>query len=243
MNEPARLVLDTRTSTSPWVDSVWTCSSDAVTEMTSVACETWGLVFWEQDGVTRAAVSGPETRAGTAPVPEGARFTGIQFAVGTTLREIPTTSLLDTGIALPSCAGRRFALPGGRWEIPGPDDAELLVARLVADGVVERDPVVADVVRGAHPDLTERTVERRFRRATGLTRNGVRQIGRARTAAEALASGRGADDVVAEFGFYDEPHLARVLRRYVGRTAGELRRGAGGAIALDEFGDTQRTTS
>ncbi|MET0495971.1 MAG: AraC family transcriptional regulator, partial [Actinoplanes sp.] len=34
-------------------------------------------------------------------------------------------------------------------------------------------------------------------------------------------------------GYFDEPHLARALRRYVGRTAGQLREGIGGAIALD----------
>lgn len=33
--------------------------------------------------------------------------------------------------------------------------------------------------------------------------------------------------------YFDEPHLARALRSYVGRTARQLREGAGGAIALD----------
>ncbi|HEY1179352.1 MAG TPA: helix-turn-helix domain-containing protein, partial [Phytomonospora sp.] len=87
----------------------------------------------------------------------------------------------------------------------------------------------------------ERTLERRFRAATGLTRGAVRQIVRARAAAERLASGTATGDVVADLGYYDEPHLARALRRFVGRTAGQLREGRGGAIALDLAG--QRTTS
>jgi AraC-like DNA-binding protein len=39
-------------------------------------------------------------------------------------------------------------------------------------------------------------------------------------------------EVVSSLGYYDEPHLARALRRYVGRTASQLRTGAGGALAL-----------
>ncbi|OLF15913.1 helix-turn-helix domain-containing protein [Actinophytocola xanthii] len=223
----------TRRSDSPWVDSVWTCTSEQVTAMTSVAGVRWGLVFWEQAGQPYAGVTGPETRAGTAPVPEGATFTGIEFAVGTSLRAVPTSTLVDGGIGLPDATRRTFQLDGTRWETPGPDDAEALVERLVRAGIVVRDPLVADVLRGGRPGVSERTVERRFRAATGLTRGALRQIERARTAAELLAAGDAAGDVVAKLGYFDEPHLARALRSYVGRTAGQLREGAGGAIALD----------
>jgi hypothetical protein len=61
----------TRRSDSPWVDVVWTCTSDQVSEMTSVAATRCGLVFWEREGRPYAGVSGPETATGTAPVPEG----------------------------------------------------------------------------------------------------------------------------------------------------------------------------
>ncbi|MEU6446688.1 helix-turn-helix domain-containing protein [Streptomyces sp. NPDC046979] len=227
------LRFETRGSDSSWVDAVWTCRSERVTGMTSVAGVRWGLVFWEQGGRAFAGVTGPETRAGTAPVPEGARFTGIEFAVGTSLRAVPVPGLVDGGVVLPDTTRRTFRLDGGRWETPGADDAEALVERLVRDGVLVRDPLVAEVIRGARPDVSGRTVERRFRAATGLTRGAVRQIERARTAAELLAAGEPAADVVGKLEYFDEPHLARALRAYVGRTAGQLRDGAGGAIALD----------
>ncbi|MFC4377332.1 helix-turn-helix domain-containing protein [Nocardia halotolerans] len=232
------LVFGGRGSDSPWVSTVWTCRSEEVTQMTSVAAETWGLVFWEQDGVRGAAVTGPESRAGTAPVPEGAGFVGIQFAVGTSLRTVATPTLLDGGIALPDVTERGFWLDGTRWETPHPDDAEALIERLVATGTVDRDPLVADALRGGRPAVAERTLERRFRAATGLTQGAVRQIERVRTAAMLLSAGETAGDVVVKLDYYDEPHLARALRRYVGRTARQLREGSGGAIALG-----QRTTS
>lgn len=230
----------TRGSASPWVDVVWTSTSEQVTRMTSVASVRWGLVFWEQDGRSHAGVTGPETRAGAAPVPEGATFVGIEFAVGTSLRAVPTTALVDGGIELPGTTRRTFRLDGARWETPGPDDAEALAERLVRAGIVVRDPLVADVLGGGDPAVSDRTVERRFRAATGLTRGAVRQIERARAAAGLLAAGVPAAGVVAELDYFDEPHLARALRSYVGRTAGQLRERAGGAIALDL---PQRVTS
>ena len=136
---------------------------------------------------------------------------------------------------------RTFRLGGGRWETPAPDDAETLVDRLVRDGVIARDPLVAAALRESHrPTVSERTLERRFRAATGLTQGAVRQIGRARAAATLLAAGAAVETAVVDLGYYDEPHLARALRRYVGRTPGQLREGRGGALALDL---AQRTTS
>jgi Helix-turn-helix domain len=201
--------------------------------MTSVASETWGLVFWHEGGTPQATIVGPESRTSVAPVPPAASFVGIQFAVGAALRIAETTSLVDTGIALPDVRSRSFWLDGRRWETPGADDAELLVDHLVRHGVLVRDPVVTGVLRGDRSALSLRTVERRFRLATGLTRGAVAQIERVRAAARMLATGAAVHDVVEQFGYYDEPHLARLLRRYVGRSAQQLRTGAGGPIALD----------
>ncbi|MFI7021941.1 helix-turn-helix domain-containing protein [Micromonospora sp. NPDC049900] len=231
------LVNTSRSSDSPWVSSVWTSRSTQVSQMTSVACETWGLVFWESRGVPFAAVVGPEDRAGSAPVPPDARFVGVQFAVGTVLRVAPPSTLRNSGIELPDTTSGRFWLDGERWHTPRVDDVEALVARLVRSGVIVRDPLVRAVLEGRLPATASRTVERRFRAATGLTRGTVAQIGRVRAAAELLSAGTQVSSVVDRLGYYDEPHLARALRRYVGRTAGQLRSGAGGAIALPALAD------
>ncbi len=80
------LRFSTRRSDSPWVDAVWTCTSDRTEEMTSVATARWGLVFWEREGRAYAGVTGPESAASSAPVPTEATFTGINFAIGTVPR-------------------------------------------------------------------------------------------------------------------------------------------------------------
>lgn len=208
--------------------------------MTAVASETWGLVFWHEEGTPRAAIVGPESRTSVAPVPPEASFVGIQFTVGTSLRIADTSSLVDGGIALPDVSARSFWLDGPRWQTPDVEHAELLVDHFVRHGVLVRDPVVSGVLRGERSSLSPRTVERRFRAATGLTRGAVAQIERVRTAAGMLAGGAAVHDVVEQFGYYDEAHLGRMLRRYVGRSAQQLRSGVGGAIAL---GPVQYTTS
>jgi hypothetical protein len=223
----------TRRSDSPWVDAVWTCTSDRGSELTSVAGARCGLVFWEHDGRPHAGVSGPETATGTAPVPEGAVFVGIELAIGHSLRGLPGSSLVDGAVEFPDTTRRSFPFAGSCWETPGPDDAEALVERLVRAGAIVRDPIVGEVLRGGRPDVSDRTLERRFRAATGLTRGAVRQIERAREAAHLLAAGKAATDVAAALGYFDQPHLARALRRYVGRTSTQLHDGSGGALGLD----------
>ncbi|TDC00086.1 AraC family transcriptional regulator [Micromonospora fluostatini] len=232
------LVIASRSSESPWISSVWASRSAGVSQMTSIASETWGLVFWECEGRPYATVTGPEERARAAPVPGDARFFGIQFAVGTVLRKAPTSTFLNSGFELPDTTAGRFWLDGERWQTPRvDDDAEALVARLVRGGVLVQDPLVRAALDGRLPAGTTRTVERRFRHATGLTRGAVAQIERARAAADLLAAGEESGVVVGLLGYYDEPHLARALRRYVGRTAGQLRGGLGGAIALSQLAD------
>ncbi|PSK81396.1 helix-turn-helix protein [Murinocardiopsis flavida] len=227
------LRFETRASDSPWVDTVWTCTSDQVAEMTSVATARWGLVFWEHEGRANAAITGPETGTGAAPVPEGAAFVGIEFAVGRSLRAVPTPTLVDGGVELPDTTRGSFRLDGHRWETPGPDDAEALVDRLVRAGTVVGDPLVPEILRGHRLAVSGRTAERRFRTAAGLTQGAVRQIERARRASELLAAGVPGADVVTRLAYFDEPHLARALRRFVGRTVRQLREGTGGALALD----------
>jgi hypothetical protein len=234
------LRFETRASGSPWVESVWTSTSEQVFEMTSVAAARWRLVFWRREGRSYASVTGPESRSSIAPVPDGATFLGIDFAVGTSLRNVPTPTLLDGGIDLPGTTHRTFRLDGVRWDTPGPDDAEALVERLVHTGAVVRDPLVAEVLRGHVPEVSERTVERRFRTSTGLTQGAVRQIERARKASILLTAGMPVADVVTGLGYFDEPYLARALRQYIGHTARQLREGVRGAISLDL---SQRTTS
>lgn len=191
--------------------------------MTSIAAAHWDLVFWQHRGQVRVAVQGPESKASPAPVPDDATFFGIVFSLGTSLSRLPASRLVDGSAELPGATRRSFWLDGSAWRMPDYDNAEGFVRRLVRQDVLVRDPVVAAALRGASADVSERTVQRRFLAATGLTRGAVRQISRARQAAVLIQEGLPVHQVVYRLGYFDQPHLARSLTRYIGRTATQLR--------------------
>ena len=213
-----------RPSDSPYIHRVWRSHASGVARMTSVATSNWEIVFWRHEGSVGAAVRGPETVVTSADVGDGAESWGITFAHGSSMPHLPPARLVDSALISPHATATTFLLRGDEWLIPGFDSAEQFVARLVREGVVVRDPLVDDVVAGGMTDVGTRSVQRRVAAATGLTQGSIRQIERARQAAILLGEGATPLEVVERLGYYDQPHLARSLQRFIGRTATELRR-------------------
>lgn len=211
-----------RGTDSPYVARVWRGRTTGAGFMNSVATSTWELVFWEDDGVAHAAVRGPETRPTAVSVDGESESLGITFAHGATMPHLPSRRLIDTEAESVQVEDGRFVLRGEEWEIPDFDNAEQFVRRLVRAGVLTRDPLVDDVVWGGMARIGTRSVQRRVASATGLTAGAIRQIERARQAALLLGEGVPAAQVVHAMGYYDQPHLARSLQRFIGRTATQL---------------------
>jgi helix-turn-helix protein len=217
------LEIESRPSDSPYIERVWRSRSSDVHQMTSIATAHWDLVFWQHRGQVSVAVRGPEPKAGPAPVPEDSTFLGISFALGTSLSHLPASRLAGGVAEIPGATHRSFWLNGSSWHLPGYGNAEGFVRRMVREGVLVWDPAVSATLGGARADVSERTLQRRIVAATGLTRGAITRIGRARQAAVLLQQGRPASDVAGQLGFFDQPHLARSLARYIGRTATQLR--------------------
>jgi helix-turn-helix protein len=217
--------IESRPSDSPHVERVWRTRSSDVDRMTAIANAHWELVFWSQGGVASAAVLGPESRATRAPVPEDAEFFGISFALGTAMPHLPPGGLVDGSVPLPVATDGSFWLKGSAWRTPGFDDAELFVRKLVREGVVARDPVTTAALGDQAPPVTERTVQRHVVTTTGLTRGAIRRIERARQAVVLIQEGQPVCRVAHSLGYFDQPHLARSLSRFIGRTATQLAAG------------------
>lgn len=212
-----------RPSDSPYIHRVWRSQAERVSRMTSIATSTWEIVFWEHEGRGHAAIRGAETVASTAEVPEGSTSFGITFAHGALMPHLPSARLVDNELQSVHVDETSFVLRDEVWQTPNFDSAEQFVDRLVREGILVRDPLVDDVVAGETPPLGRRSIERRVAAATGLTQSSIRQIERARHAALLLAEGRTPLDVVNRLGFYDQPHLARSLKRFIGLSATDLR--------------------
>ena len=217
--------IEHRRSDSPFIAQVWRAHASGVETMTSVANSPWELVVWTEGEQLLTTVRGPETRASTAPVPHDSSSLGILFAHGVHMPHLPVTGLVDAETPPRPVRGSGFRLRDGSYPLPPYAAAEQLVDRLVADGGLVRDSLVADVLDGLAPTVSPRTVQRRVHATTGLTLGTIRQIARAREAALRLGDGEPILEVVHDLGFYDQSHLSRALGRFIGRTATQLARG------------------
>jgi hypothetical protein len=216
---------DARPSDSPFIEKVWRCHSERTGTFSSIAACHWEIVVSRYEGRTSLTVRGPETRVSEAECPADGEWFAIRFKLGTFMPKLPPGSLRDRNdVTLPDASSRAFWLDGSALEYPSFENADMFVARLVRDGVIAVDRSVTNVLR-AHADGTHlRTTQRHFLKATGMTHNTIRQIERARRATLLLREGTSILDVVGEAGYYDQAHLTRSLRHFVGHTPAEVAR-------------------
>ena len=218
------LTFDERASDSPYIERIWRTQSERESAFTSIAVSHLELVVTRMAGTTTLTVRGPETTATPAPIPADAEFFGIQLKLGSFLPVIPSEELVDVHRTLPEASRRGFWLHGARWELPSFDNADAFVERLAREGLLVREPVVEEALAGRRRDLSARSVQRRFLRATGLTHGTLLQIERARAALNLLEQGVSILDTVEQIGYSDQPHLTRSLKRFVGRTPAQVLR-------------------
>jgi AraC-like DNA-binding protein len=74
-------------------------------------------------------------------------------------------------------------------------------------------------------ELSLRSAQRHFLRSTGVTYTTFRQIERARYAINLLREGVSILDVVSRLGYFDQAHLTRSLRRFIGQTPAQVTQG------------------
>jgi hypothetical protein len=214
---------DGRLSDSPFVEMVWRTQSERAGVFTSVAATNWEMVITKYQGRTSFTVRGPETKATAAEMPAAAEFFGIVFKMGTYMPHLPPGMVIDRGdMTLPEVTNQSFWLLGMAWQMPTYDNADTFVARLVREGLLTRDPVVEGVLQGQPQDYSIRTLRRRFLHVTGMTHKTIQQIERARRAVTLLKQGVPILDTVFEVGYFDQPHLTRSLKHFMGFTPAQI---------------------
>jgi AraC-like DNA-binding protein len=219
------LVFDERSANSSFVEMVWHTHSERAGTFTSVAVSNWEVVITTLDGKTMITARGPETRASEADFPADAEFFGIIFKLGTFMPHLSLRTLLDRQDAtLPKASSNSFWLHGSAWEFPTFENADVFVGRLIRQGLIVRDPVIEAAIQGHAPDMSRRSLQYRFLRATGLTRKTIQQIERARNAVSLLEQGTPISDTAFELGYFDQAHLTNSLKRFVGKTPAQIAR-------------------
>jgi AraC-like DNA-binding protein len=137
---------------------------------------------------------------------------------------LPTNKLVDVGLNLPEASNNAFWFNSAVWELPNFENADTFVERLMREDLLAHEPLVDATLRGRAQDLSLRSVQRRFLRATGLTHGALCQIERAQQAVALLEQGVPILDTVEQVGYADQPHLTRSLKRFAGRTPAEILR-------------------
>ena len=221
------IVFEDRPSDSPFVERIWTSYSERAGVFLSVASPHWEMVVTRLRGQTYMTIRGPETRATVAECPADGEWVGIRFKFGAFLPHLLPGAMGDRkDVTLAGASASSFWLQGSAWEF---ENAEAFAGRLARKGLLVRDGVVDAWMRNEPPPLSLRSTQRRTQRAGGITRDAFRSIARARYATSLLRDGLSILDVVERAGYYDQPHLCRSLRRFIGQTPAQI---AGGAQQL-----------
>jgi hypothetical protein len=218
------IIFKERSSDSPFVESIthgWT-ARDGYAIRPAEFC--WHMVIVRHHGKQQLLVVGPWSTAGTATWVEGAEILWIKFKPGTFLLHLPPRKFRDSETILPGATSNSFYLNGSAWQFPDYENADTFLDNLARDDVLDRDPVVKAVLKGQPPNVSSRTVRHRFLRATGIPQITIQQMKRAQHAEALLRQGVSILDTVFEAGYYDQPHLTRSLKRYVGYTPAEIAR-------------------
>lgn len=213
---------EVRPSDSALVESVWRTQSEHEGAFISTAETHWEMVVSRYKGELTITMRGPETKAKQAPFPKNAEFFGIIFKHGTFMPHLPVSTLANEEVNLPPAANGAFWLHSAAWELPNFENADDFINHLVRAEMLVFDPVVEAVLENRPLDLSPRTVQRRFLRATGLTRGTFEQIERARQAVTLLQKGTPIADATFQTGYADQPHLTRSLKRFIGFTPAQI---------------------
>jgi len=231
LNEVARsktefIYFEDRTSDHPFVERVWRCHSERADSFLSVAANNFEMAITRLGGKTSITLRGPETRGASMDCPAEGEWIGIRFKPGTFMPRFLPGFLRDhNDVTLPAATGRSFWLNGSALEYPTMENAETFVKRIAKSGVLRRDPVVEDTLSRRNAGLSLRSAQRRFLTFTGLTYATFRQIEKARSATVLLREGVSILDVVSLSGYFDQAHLTRSLRRFIGETPARIMQG------------------
>ena len=218
------MISEARLSDSPYIESVtrgWTLSEGTSIRPAEIH---WHMVFVKHTSGTLALAVGPLTTSGIASWGEGGEILWIKFKLGVFMPHLPMKDRINAEQTLPDASINRFWLKGAARQIPDFENVETFIERLVHEDDLVHDPLVSAALQDAPVEVSPRTLRHRFLQATGQTQKHIQQYERAIKAASLLRHGFPILDTVFEVGYFDQPHLTRSLKHFLGYTPAQILR-------------------
>jgi AraC-like DNA-binding protein len=216
------IIFETRLSDSPYIQTIthgWTVNAGAPIRPAEIH---WHMVMVKHHRNTQVFVVGPWSTAGVANYGADAEILWIKFKLGSFMPHLPTRHFLNNETTLPNAAFNRFWLKGTAWQLPDFENADTFINRLFKEEILAYDSMIHTALQGQPSNISPRTIRHRFLQATGLPQNYIRQYERARHAEALLQQGYSILDTVYEAGYFDQPHLTRALKQFIGYTPAQI---------------------
>ena len=118
--------------------------------------------------------------------------------------------------------GDHFVLAGVELPLPTFDDAEALVDKMIAAGLLQSNDLVAKAFSANPKAASKRSVQQHFKTTTGITQKDFEQIRRAQEAVRLLKSGVSAAAVATDLGYTDQPHMIKSIKKIMGHLPSNL---------------------
>jgi AraC-like DNA-binding protein len=218
-----------RFSDSPLVEKVAEINYGEATREWLTPDGRWELVVMRSSAGTMVFQTGLLSRPLQLDYAAGDSLLAISFKPGVFVPRAPGIEMLDRALERPLVGARAFAMDGETLEIPTFENADMLVHRLVRKGLLVRDELVEGATSGDLRAISQRSIQRHFLLATGMTPKQFEQVQRACRAVDLLRSGMAPAAVALEAGYSDQPHLTRALKSIIGQTPAAMVRASKGA--------------
>jgi AraC-like DNA-binding protein len=211
-----------RSSSHPWIDVVWqtVCLADGLYKATPDG--SWDLILsCAPDGTPTVFLTGQATEPVEVPYSAGEHSVVISFAAHVF---VATEKDVLTGATIRFLETRDglFVLDGIEFPLPTFSNAEELVDRMVAAGLLLSDDLVARAFSQKPKAASKRSVQQHFRKTTGITQKDFQLIRRAQEAVRQLKAGQTAADVAAGLGYTDQSHMIKSIKKIMGHLPSNL---------------------
>jgi AraC-like DNA-binding protein len=215
-------VWEQRASASPEIRTVWRAFAEEDADYTDEASEHWGLSFIRRaDSSLAAELAGPRIEALPIRGRKGESYWGVELAAHVVIPGVDKALLRGAIAELPVADGE-VTIGGRHYPIPGWEEVEHFVSRLVSEGVMVADADIRRALGGDDRGLSRRSWQRRFSSVTGLRRKEIQRLERSRHAYQLLSEGVPPSEVAVAVGYADQAHLTRELRRIRGETPARI---------------------